>query len=54
MSEDKPLIFWILFMALFTILLGFGIYTDHQYKMKKLELVESGKLKTCWELYEKK
>lgn len=35
-------------------MLCFGIYTDYQYKMKKLDLIEKGILKSCVEMVDTK
>jgi hypothetical protein len=53
-KETNPIIYYFIFIMVLLVICSFGMYSDYKYKMKKLELVESGKLKTYWELYEKK
>ncbi len=43
--KDNYIIFPIFIFLFFTVIFCFGIYSDHVYKMKKLELVERGIIK---------
>ncbi len=53
-KEFNPMYFLFIYLLFFIPLIGFGIYSDYAYKMKKLELIEIGKIKASWEFYEKK
>lgn len=56
MEERKywlfPSIMFSTLVVAFCCCISLGIYFDYAYKMKKLELIESGKIKTCIELLE--
>lgn len=44
--------FCIMFVCVFSTI-AFAMYSDHQYKMKKLDLIEKGILKSCVEMIDK-
>jgi len=52
--NDSPFPTMLVIVCIFLfIILSFGVYSDYQYKMKKLDLIEKGILKSCVELVDK-